>query len=145
MLSSGTRLHANANQECKYAKKKNIWDANFKYAWCHFHTVPIESETAVAAPSSKTLPLGQEGISPCLDKSISILVTRNALQMGIFPIPQSIPFVPILIPISSHSPVSCPLELVSTCCSFIIREIGCFTGQIFYRKTSVSARLFLKA
>jgi len=143
VLSSGTTLHANANQECKYAK--NIWDVNLKYAWCDFHPVPIESETAVAAPPSKMLPLGQEGISPSLEKSISILVTRNALQMGIFPILQSIAFVPILIPILSHSPVSCPLELVSTCCSFITREIGCFTGQMFYRKGSVSARLFLKA
>lgn len=99
----------------------------------------------MAAPSSK-MPLGQEGMSPCSEKSISILVTRNALQMGVFPIPQSIPFVPILIPISSHSPVSCPLELVSTCRSFITQETGCFTSQIFfYRKVSVSAGLFLKA
>lgn len=65
--------------------------------------------------------------------------------MGIFPVPQSIPFVPILIPISSHSPIPCPLQLVSTCCSFIIREIGCFTGQTFYRKVSISVRLSMKA
>lgn len=80
------------------------------------------------------LPLGQEGILSCSEKSISILVTRNAVQMGIFPIPESIPFVPILIPISSHSPVSCPLELVSTCCSFIIQETGCFSSQSFLQE-----------
>lgn len=91
------------------------------------------------------LPLGQEGLSLCFEKPISILVTRNTLQMGIFPILQFIPFVPILIPISSHSPISCLLELFSTCCSFIIQEIGCFTGQMIYRKVSVSARLFLRA
>lgn len=88
----------------------------------------------MASPSSKMLPLGQKGISSCLEKLISILVTRNALEMGIFPIPQSIPLAPILIPILSRSPVSCPLELVSTCCSFIIQETGCFTSQIFLQE-----------
>lgn len=90
------------------------------------------------------LPLGQEGISSCLEKSISILLTRNALQMGIFPIPQSIPFVPILIPISSHSPVSCPLELVSTCCSFIIQETGCFTSHTFLQEGICVSKPFCK-
>lgn len=88
------------------------------------------------------LPLGQEGISSCSEKSISILVTRKALQMGIFPIPQSIPFVPILIPISSRSPVSCPLELVSTCCSFITQETGCFTSQIFLQEGICVSKAF---
>lgn len=32
-------------------QRKNIWDVNFKYAWCHFRSVPIESGTAVATPS----------------------------------------------------------------------------------------------
>lgn len=64
--------------------------------------------------------------------------------MGIFPIPQSIPFVLILIPISSHSPISCTLGVVRTYYSFIIQETGCFTSQRIFRKASVLVKLFLQ-
>lgn len=126
-------------------RKKNIWDVNSKYGRRHFRSVPTESEAALAAPSSTMLLLGRRGIALCSQKSISLLVTRSAPQMGSVPIPRSVPFVPVLIPISGRSPVSCPLELVSTCCSFLTQARGCSAAQTLYSKVSASARLFLKA
>lgn len=28
-------------------RRKNIWDVNFKYSQCHFHSIPIGSQTIV--------------------------------------------------------------------------------------------------